>query len=198
MKWTRARIKKEIQQIPSISPKRDYFQALVRSIIFQQLSGTAANAILKKFLALFPGKTFPKPEHVLKISDTAFRSAGVSTQKIGYIRDLATKFLDGTINTRILSKQSDQEIIEHLVQIKGVGVWTAHMFLIFTLGRPNVLPTGDLAVKYGVQKVFELEKVPTEKEMQKLALPFEGEYSRFARLLWKIMDEEKALRKVKH
>ncbi len=163
MTWTRARIAQEIKKIPPVTSKRDYFVALVRSIIFQQLSGTAANTILKKFLALFAPKKFPTPALVLLLSDVEFRSVGISTQKMGYLRDLSAKFIDGTINTRTIARLSDEEVVAHLIQVKGVGVWTAHMFLIFTLGRPDVLPTGDLAVKYGFQKIFGLRQVPTEQ-----------------------------------
>lgn len=167
------------------------FQSLVRSIIFQQLSGTAATAIMNKFIALFPRKKFPTPRDVLTISDAQFRSAGVSLQKAQYLKDLSAKFLDKTINPRKFSIMSDEEIIDHLVQVKGVGEWTAHMFLIFALNRPNVLPTGDLAIRKGFVKAFTLRKVPSHEKMHALAKAHAGEHTYLALHLWDMMDQEK-------
>lgn len=176
------------------------FQALVRSIIFQQLSGKAASTILNRFMELFGYsptskrgwsgvKSFPKPEDILKLSDTQFKSAGVSAQKVGYLRDLSAKFIDGTINPKKFSKMSDQEIIDHLVQVKGIGEWTAHMFLIFALNRPDVLPTGDLAIRKGFMKAFKLTKISTHDEMVTLAKGHKGERTYLSLHLWGIMDE---------
>lgn len=179
-------------------PTRRYssaFSALVRSIIFQQLSGTAATSILNKFVSLSQKKKFPTPQDVLSYTDKDFQHAGVSPQKRAYLRDLATRFLDGTIVPRRFSNMSDQEIVEHLVVVKGVGEWTAHMFLIFYLGRPNVLPLGDLAIQKGFQKVWSLRNAPTEKKMRELARPYEGNYSALARFLWAHMDKEKQKKK---
>ena len=121
---------------------KNSFRALVRSIIYQQVSGSAASSILKKFIKLF-GR-FPKPVDVKKVSVSKLHSAGLSSQKVKYIKDLAKKFLDGTIKHRSLRKMDNGEVIKHLIQVKGIGAWTAHMFLIFTLNRPDILPTGDL------------------------------------------------------
>ena len=175
--------------------RKNPFFALVRSIIFQQLSGNAASSILKKFLALWPKKKFPSPNDVLALSDAQFRSVGISTQKAGYLRDLAEKFSDGTVVPRKLPRMTDGDIIEHLVQVKGVGVWTAHMFLIFSLGRENVLPTGDLAVRKGFQKVFNLRAEPSDQKMKALAQPYEGMHSHLALYLWDVMDNEKEQKK---
>lgn len=146
-----------------LNPNTRYFEPLIRSIIFQQLSGKAAAAILKKFTLLF-GKKKPRPESVLQLSDVEFRSAGVSLQKANYLRDLARKFLDKTIVPKKIPSMTDQEIIEHLVQVKGIGEWTAHMFLIFKLGCPDVLPTEDLAIRKGFQKAFNLRTMPDHKK----------------------------------
>lgn len=184
----------------TLEPNTRYFESLIRSIIFQQLSGKAAAAILKKFNALFvttneqKGKRKvkrakkPTPESVLTLTDAQFRSAGVSLQKANYLRDLSRKFLDKTIDAKKVPRMSDAEIIEHLTQVKGIGEWTAHMFLIFTLARPNVLPTGDLAIKKGFQKAFKLRTLPDHKKMHALAKPHAGEHTELALHLWQILD----------
>src|SRR3989338_6751989 len=110
---------------------RGIFHALIRSIIYQQISGKAARSIHTKFISLFPRKN-PTPEAILKMSDAKLRRAGLSSQKVSYIRDLAQKFSDGTIRTRALATMETRELEEHLVQVKGIGVWTVHMLIIFT------------------------------------------------------------------
>src|SRR3989344_5480902 len=147
----------------------DAFQSLAEAIVYQQLSGKAAATILKRFVALFPKKKFPAPEDVLKVKTEKMRAAGLSGQKAAYLKDLAAKFKDGTINPKLFSTMSDAEIVEHVVAVKGIGEWTAQMFLMFTLARPDVLPTGDLGIQKGFQKMFGLKKKPSPKQMQKLA-----------------------------
>src|SRR3989338_4046037 len=149
----------------------DAFQSLAEAIIYQQLSGKAAGTILKRFVALFPKTTFPSPEQVLKIKTEKLRSAGLSGQKASYLKDLAAKFKDGTINPKLFSKMSDAEIIEHVVAVKGIGEWTAQMFLKFTLARPDVLPTGDLGIQKGFQKLFSLRARPSAARMERLPPP---------------------------
>lgn len=165
------------------------FESLVRSIIYQQISGKAAQSILNKFKELFKGKNFPKPEGVLKISEGKLRSAGLSGQKVSYIIDLARKFKEGIINPKNFHLLSDEEIIEHLVQVKGIGRWTAHMFLMFTLKRPDVLPTGDLGVQKGFRKLFKLKKLPSPSDMEKLARKWEGHRTVASLYLWRIVDD---------
>jgi DNA-3-methyladenine glycosylase II len=174
---------------PILEPTKHPFYALVRSIIYQQLSGKAAASILKKFIALFPGKKYPTPAGVLALSDRALRNAGLSGQKISYVKDLSEKFIDGTINPKKFSSMSDEDIKEHLVKVKGIGPWTVDMFLIFALNRPNVLPVGDLAIRKGFQKAFKLKSIPTEKDMRKLAKPHDGEHTILSLYLWNIMDD---------
>lgn len=170
-------------------PSKNAFASLARSIIYQQLSGKAAGSILKKFRALWPRKFFPTPADVLALPDQAFRGAGISGQKMGYLRDLAVKFIDKTIDPGHFPSMGDQEIEEHLVRVKGVGPWTAHMFLIFALNRPNVLPVGDLAIRKGFQKAFKLKTMPDEKTMRRLAKSHEGEHTYLSLYLWQIMDD---------
>ncbi len=175
----------------TLTPSTNYFLSLTRSIIYQQISTKAGDSINKRFLTLF-GRGKVTPERLLKISDADLRSAGLSGQKLSYLKDLADKFLDGTIEPKKFPKMSDAEIKEHLLQVKGIGGWTADMFLIFALNRPNILPLGDLGIKKGFQKVFNLRKMPDEKRMRKLAKEFEGEHSYLALHLWQAIDEDSA------
>lgn len=165
------------------------FEALLRSIVYQQLSGHAARAIHGRLLALFP-KGKPAPKALLKLPAKKLRAAGLSIQKIEYIRDLARKCLDGTIDPKRLPAMSSEEIIEHLVAVKGVGEWTAHMVLIFTLQRPDILPTGDLGIKKGFQRAFKMRSLPTKKQMEKLATPWRGHESVASWYLWRLADGE--------
>jgi|SRR5665213_195009 len=166
------------------------FQALLRSIIYQQLSGHAARAIHARVLALFP-KQIPTPKGLLKIPTKKLRGAGLSLQKVEYVRDLARKCLDGTIDPKRFPKMSSEEIIEHLTAVKGVGEWTAHMLLIFTLQRLDILPVGDLAIKKGFQIAYKLRSLPTKKQMEKISQPWSGHESVASWYLWRAADEKK-------
>lgn len=167
--------------------KSRIFTAILRSIISQQISTKAAAAIRGRFLALFP-KSGPTPEALLAIPVRKLRAIGLSKQKIEYMRDAARKFQDGTINPRKFARMSSEEIIEHLVQIKGVGVWTAHMLLIFTLRRPDILPTGDLGIRKGFQKVFRLKSLPNHAQMEELAREWRAHASTASWYLWRVID----------
>lgn len=164
------------------------FGAIARSITYQQISGKAAGAIYARFATLFPRKT-PTPERLLKLSDAQMRACGYSAQKITYLRDAARKFSDGTINPRRFPRMTSDEITEHFIQIKGVGVWTAHMVLIFTLHRLDILPTGDLGIRKGFQKVYRLKSLPSPAEMEKLARPWRKHASVASWYLWRAVDE---------
>lgn len=169
---------------PDINRGKNVFRALVRSIVYQQLSGKAAGTIFARFQALFPGRAFPKPTQVLKMPLSKLRKAGLSRQKAAYIKDVARKFAKGTIPHRKFSKMSSEEIMTHLIQIKGVGEWTVHMLLIFTLGHLDVLPTGDLGVRKGLQIVYGLKTLPTPKQMERLAKPWRQYASVASWYLW--------------
>jgi DNA-3-methyladenine glycosylase II len=172
-----------------LTPSKNHFLSLTRAIIYQQISTKAGNAINGRFLKLF-GRSKVSAKSLAKLSDTELRTAGISPQKLGYLRDLASKFLDGTVNPKKFPKMSDEEVREHLVRVKGIGVWTADMFLISALNRPNVLPLGDLGIKKGFQKVFKLRRMPSEAQMLKLARPHEGEHTTLALYLWEALDNE--------
>ena len=133
------------------------FASLVRSIVFQQLNGAAATTILARVVAAAGGRL--TPQRMLKISDEKFRAAGLSRQKIAYIRDLAEHTRDRRLRFGQLSSLADDEVIAALTQVKGVGVWTAHMFLMFTLRRNNILPVGDLGIRIAIRKAYGLTGV---------------------------------------
>jgi DNA-3-methyladenine glycosylase II len=177
------------------------FQSLVRSIIYQQVTGKAAASILSKFEALFhvPGKKkrFPTPEEVLAMPLPKLRTAGLSGQKASYIKDLAEKFVDGSVKHKHFKKMTNEEVIAHVTQVKGIGVWTAHMFLLFTLGRLDILPTGDLGIQKGFQITYKLKKLPTPAHMEKLAKPWRDHASVASWYLWRAADGAKIIKKIK-
>lgn len=168
---------------------RDPFHALIRSIIFQQLSGKAAGTILGRFLKLFPKGEFPAPTTLLKVSSARMRSAGVSRQKASYLHDLARKFTDGTIEPKRFSSMSDEEIRAHVIAVSGIGVWTADMFLMFTLKRQDVLPTGDLGIQKAMKKLFALRTLPSPEKMKKLARSWVPYRTTACWYLWRLSDE---------
>ncbi len=155
--------------LPHINPHHNYYQELVESIISQQISVKAAASILAKFRALFDGSDFPTPEAILEKSHEQLRSAGLSGQKANYIQDLAVHVLDGSLKFDNLDDLSNDEIIKELVAVKGIGEWTAHMFLIFSMGRLDVLAVGDLGIRMSAMKLYGLPTVPTPAEVTKLA-----------------------------
>jgi DNA-3-methyladenine glycosylase II len=158
-----------IAGLPSITPNKNYYQELVGSIISQQLSVKAAATIFKRFLALFPGDEFPTPGQILEKNIEELRSVGLSRQKGTYIQDLAVKVLEETVRFNHLDALSNEDVIAELTKIKGVGVWTVHMFLIFCMGRLDVLPTGDLGIKNGMYSLYNLKEKPTPEEMEVIA-----------------------------
>ncbi|MEK7601549.1 MAG: DNA-3-methyladenine glycosylase [Patescibacteria group bacterium] len=170
------------------SKQRGIFHALLRSIVYQQISGKAAASILSRVEALYP-KGKPTPKLVLKTPSGKLRTAGLSAQKVAYVKDLAKKFLDGTVDERLFPDMTSAEIIEHLVQVKGIGVWTAHMLLIFTLYRPDILPVGDLGIRKGFQLVYGLRVLPDAKKMEMLARPWRSHATAASWYLWRVADE---------
>lgn len=173
-----------------LKPSKNFFLSLAGSIIYQQISTSAGDAIYARFVNLF-GRKRPNPESFLSISEANLRSAGLSPQKISYLRDLAKKFIDKTINPKLISKMSDSDVKEHLVRVRGIGPWTADMFLIFALNRPNILPVGDLGIKKGFKKIFELKTLPNEKKMRFLAKSNEGRHTYLSLYLWESLNGDK-------
>jgi DNA-3-methyladenine glycosylase II len=155
--------------IAPLTPHNNYYQSLVESIVSQQLSVKAAATILKRFLALFPGTDFPEPGQILEQDIETLRSVGLSRQKGTYIQDLAVKVIDKTVQFDHLDSLSNDDIVYELTQIKGVGVWTVHMFLMFCMGRLDVLPVGDLGIKNGIFALYGLAEKPTPDEIMTIA-----------------------------
>lgn len=154
-----------------VDRQRSPYEALVRAIAHQQLHGRAAEAILGRFVALYPGGLFPAPEQVLATSDEALRGCGLSASKIAAVRDICVKALDGTIpGRRASARLSDTALIERLTTIRGVGRWTVEMLLIFTLGRPDVLPVDDFGVREGYRVLHGLEAQPKPRELAEIGL----------------------------
>ena len=143
------------------------FETLVKSIVYQQLSGRVASVIFERVLKAAGGSL--TPAGILKLLPSRMRSLGLSTQKTAYIRDLARHARDGSVVFEKLTGLDDAAVIEHLTQVKGIGVWTAHMFLMFALRRPNILPTGDLGIRNAVKKAYGLEELPGHEEIEQLA-----------------------------
>jgi len=143
------------------------FETLVKSIVYQQLSGRVASVIFGRLAAAAGAKM--TPESVLQLRPSRMRKLGLSTQKTAYIRDLARHTRDGHVVFEELHELSDQAVLERLTQVKGIGVWTAHMFLIFALRRPDVLPTGDLGIRNAIRKAYGMAELPTPAEMEALA-----------------------------
>ncbi len=175
-----------------ITPHQNYYYELASSIISQQLSVKAAATIERRFVALFPGSGFPSPEAILSASTETLRTAGLSGQKAGYIQDLAAKVLSGEVQFDHLDALPNEEIIRELTAVKGIGEWTAHMFLIFCMARLDVLPVGDLGIRNGITKLYGLSAVPTPAEVTAIAdangwHPYESVASRY---IWKSLDNE--------
>ncbi len=147
--------------VPVLPIEEDYFWSLTRSVIYQQISGKAAKKISDRYLKLFSKGSKMSPVDVIKIDIEKIQSVGISRQKSGYIKNIANAFDEGLVNETQLHKLSDKEIIDQLVKIKGVGRWTAEMFLIFTLRRPDIFPVTDLGVQKGFQIYYDLDELPS-------------------------------------
>ena len=175
---------------PFVSPcPGDPYESLVRSVMFQQLGGSAAQAILDRVLCLFGAEgQYPTPADLLAASDDTLRGAGVSRQKITYLRDVAERLQDGRLDLGNLGSELDVQVIEHLTSVKGVGTWTAQMFLIFQLGRLDVLPVGDLGVRRGMKLAYKLDELPSETEAATIGQPWAPYRSVGAWYMWRAVD----------
>ncbi len=143
---------------------RSPFESLARAIAFQQLHGKAAESILKRFIALFPGRRFPRPEELLARDARSIKASGFSRPKVLALRDLAARTVDGTVPTsRAIAKLDDEAIVERLIEVRGIGRWTVEMLLIFQLGRPDVLPVDDFGVRNGFRIAYGRRTMPTPK-----------------------------------
>jgi DNA-3-methyladenine glycosylase II len=163
------------------------FRALVRSIVFQQLNGKAATTIFDRLLEAAGGTI--TPESIRNLSVAEMRRVGLSKQKLSYVRDLADHAIEGRIDFAALASMTDDEVIAALTQVKGIGVWTAHMFLMFALRRENILPTGDYGIRSAIQKAYRKRRMPDAKTIEKLAKRWHPHCTTACWYLWRSLDE---------
>ncbi len=166
------------------------FETLVRSIVYQQLNGRAAASIYQKFRKTAGRIT---PRSILALEEGLMRASGLSGQKSKYILDLAEKTHSRVVRFRQIDTLTDPEVISHLTQVKGVGVWTAQMFLIFALQRPDILPTGDLGIRMAMKKAYQLTELPQPSEMEEIAAPWRPWSSIASWYLWRSLDGPAAI-----
>ena len=170
----------------TLKPRRDYFVTLVRSIISQQISVAAARTILSRLEDHLQPHGLQAAEIALLDLPT-LRSIGVSQQKAGYLLDLAGRTNNGSLDLKAIARKTDEQVIEHLTQVKGIGVWTAQMFLIFSLGRLDVLPTGDLGIQTAIKNQYGLRELPKPEKMEKIARPWRPYASVASWYLWQTL-----------
>ncbi len=178
-----------IADIPpvSISRQADYFVVLCESIINQQLSEKAGNTIWNRFLALFPEEKVT-PERLLALPDSKIRLVGTSWSKISYIKNLATGVQHKTIHLHKLRGMSNEEVITELIKVKGIGPWTAEMFLMFSLGREDVFSYGDLGLRNAMKRLYKFRRDPTRKQLEKIVNKWTPYRTWAARILWRSLE----------
>jgi DNA-3-methyladenine glycosylase II len=164
-----------------------HFDAVARSIVFQQLSGKAAGTIHGRFQGLYGGRT-PLPSELAITSDEQLRAIGLSRQKSAYLKDLGARVASGELSIETLHELSDEEIITALTQVKGIGRWTAQMFLMFRLGRPDVLPDLDLGIQKGIQRAYRLRKLPTPERVLKIGAKWTPYRTVGSWYMWRLID----------
>ncbi len=169
----------------------DPYEALARAIVGQQLSTKAAASIWSKLLDQFGGKT-PTPEQLLRKRKETLRKAGLSNAKVEFLRDLAGRVKDGRVDLKGLRELSDEDIVAELVEVKGIGSWTAEMFLIFHLGRPDVVSVGDLGIRRAVQIAYGLDELPGPEEMERISDEWRPHRTLACLYLWRSLDNTPA------
>ena len=170
-------------------PKRNhYFASLVEAIIYQQLAGKAAAAILGRFRGLYSTRRFPTAQEIQSTPDDRLRSAGLSPQKISYIRDLSCRVIDRSLRLRRISSMQDEDVILYLTQVKGIGRWTAEMFLIFCLRRPDILPLNDLGILNAVRKAYGFRRLPSARTLERMGRKWRPYRSVASWYLWASVD----------
>ena len=172
-----------------LSRNRNYFLVLCKAIIGQQISIKAAESITKRVQSLFENKMLT-PEKMMDISLKLLRQSGLSGQKVKYLKDLSARFLDGSIQPNLFPCQNNEEVVETLTTVYGIGRWTAEMFLIFSLGRINVLPMGDLGLKAGIKKIYNMRCLPSSKRMLALGKKWHPMETVATWYAWRIQDTE--------
>jgi DNA-3-methyladenine glycosylase II len=195
VEWLSRADKTLAQLIKKVGPctlkpkKRSPFESLVRSVAYQQLNGTAAATILGRVRALYPGQRFPRPDQILATPDETLRGAGLSRAKVAAIKDIAAKTIDGLVpNGRTISNMTEDEIVERLTAVRGVGPWTVEMLLIFTLGRTDVLPVTDYGVRKGFALTYGWKELPTPKELLQYGERWRPHRTTAAWYFWRALD----------
>ncbi len=183
----------DLYPVPVLQSHTNYFQSLVEAIIGQQLSGKAATTIIERFRVLFVGKYFPSPKQVLRKDNSDLRSVGVSDAKVAYIKNLAKAIEDKTVDFTHIDRMKDKEIIEMLVKVKGIGRWTAEMFLIFSLGRLDVFSAGDLGLRNAIKKLYSLPEDPSPQELEKISLRWQPYRTCASLYLWACLNNRQKL-----
>ena len=173
---------------PTIAPTTDAVRSLARAIVSQQLSGKAAETIWGRFVALYPGGRFPRPAAIAATPDAALRGAGLSGAKAAALKDLARHVLERRLVPARLPAATDDEVAAMLLPVRGIGPWSVHMFLMFALARPDVLPVGDLGIRKGMQRHFGLRKLPEADRMTRLAAPWRPYRSVAAWYMWRLLE----------
>ncbi|HEY0476393.1 MAG TPA: DNA-3-methyladenine glycosylase 2 family protein [Kofleriaceae bacterium] len=173
---------------PTLAPTTDAVRSLARAIVSQQLSGKAADTIWGRFVALYPGRRFPRPAAIAATPDAALRGAGLSGAKAAALKDLARHVIERRLIPARLPAASDDEIAAMLLPVRGIGPWSVHMFLMFALARPDVLPVGDLGIRKGMQRHFALRKLPEADRMTRLAAPWRPYRSIAAWYMWRLLE----------
>lgn len=173
----------------TIKKSTDPFFSLIESIISQQLSVKAGDAIVQRFLLLFPNNQL-SPERILSLPKQSLRNAGISWNKVSYIQNVALAVHDGSLNVAAFDTATDEEVIAELINIKGIGRWTAEMFLIFTLGREDVFSPGDVGLQNAIQKLYGFKNKPTFKQMEKISKKWKPYRSYACMILWKSLKNE--------
>ena len=175
---------------PDYNLKQDYFQSLLRSIVFQQLSGKAAQTIYERFVNLIPKTSNLCPNDVLKLDKDEMRKAGLSFQKINYVKNLADYFENNSFQKKDIERMTDEEISKELIEIKGIGQWTVDMFLMFTLNRPDILPCKDLVIQKGIMKILNMNNLPSKKEMENCSRKWRPYRTIACWYLWRMVDDK--------
>ena len=173
--------------VPHFELKNDYFYSLMHSIVYQQLNGKVANIIFQRLINLLPSNQV-LPKQVLMLSKEEMRQAGLSLQKINYIKNLADYFDNNLFDYNKIKKMSNEEISAELIQIKGIGQWTVDMFLIFTLNRIDVMPYTDLGIQKGIKTLYNLNNLPTKKELESFSMKWKPYRTVACWYLWKVAD----------
>lgn len=171
-----------------VIPSSTYFVNLCRSIINQQISNKAGRAIFERFINLFPNKT-PAPEKLLKIKDEKLRSAGMSKTKVSYLKDLSEKIVKGELSLEKIELMDEDQVIESLIKVKGIGVWTAEMFLMFSLGREDIFSHGDVGLRNAIKKLYNLDN-PSKGEVEKIVEKWSPYKTYASKLLWRSLNNQ--------